>query len=108
MKTYAKRFSQGHWSFFVPGSEEKWYATLAHKPDGLWNKVAEEMLFIFAESGHPVFRGTSAQSRGPLKSKDGGKKQRYIKTAEPTMGELLLRIIVSVYQLTIHGAVADW
>ena len=60
VKTYAKRFSQGHWSFFVPGSEEKWYATLAHKPDGLWTKVAEEMLIIFAESGHLVFRGTSA------------------------------------------------
>ena len=46
VKTYAKRFSQGHRSFFVPGSEEKWYATLAHKPDGLWNKVAEEILII--------------------------------------------------------------
>ena len=31
------------------GNEEKWYATLAHKPDGLWNKVADEMLIVFAE-----------------------------------------------------------
>ena len=36
------------------------------------------------------------------------KKHRYITTAEPTTGELLLRIIVSVNQLGIHRAVADW
>ena len=40
--------------------EEKWCATLAHKPDGSWNRVAEQMMIIFAISGHPVFRGTGA------------------------------------------------
>ena len=42
------------------------------------------------------------------KAKMVEKKHRYITTAEPTIGELLLRIIVSVNQLSIHGAVADW
>ena len=36
--------------------KKKRYAGLSHKPDGLWNKVADDMLIIFAESGHPVFR----------------------------------------------------
>ena len=70
VKTYAKRFSQGHWSFLGHGSADKWNATLAYKPDGLWEKVAEEMMIFFAESGRIVFRGTS---RGRLKSKCGGK-----------------------------------
>ena len=42
-------------SFFGLGSEEKWYAALAHEPDGLWNKVADEMLDIFADNVHPAF-----------------------------------------------------
>ena len=31
---YARRFTQGHWSFLVPGSEKKWYGTHVNKPDG--------------------------------------------------------------------------
>ena len=31
-----------------------------------WNRVAEEVMMLFAESGHPVFRATSLSSRGPL------------------------------------------
>ena len=52
----AKKFSRGHWSFFALGSEEKWYVTLAHEPDGLLKKGAEEMLIICAESRHPFFQ----------------------------------------------------
>ena len=54
--------SRGGMSFFRPGSGEKWCATLAHELHGLRRKVAEEMSMFFAESGHPVFRGTSALS----------------------------------------------
>ena len=61
------------WSFLGPGCEEKWYATLAHKPNGLWDKVAEELMILFAECGHPAFRGTTSLSRGLLRSKGGGK-----------------------------------
>ena len=66
---HAEKFPRRHWSFLGPGSEEKWYATLAHQPDGLWNKVAQELWITVAESVHPVFRGACASSRGPLKSK---------------------------------------
>ena len=54
---HAKYFPRGYWSFLGPGSEEKWYGTLAYKPDGVWDKVAEEMM---------VFRVTSPLCRGRL------------------------------------------
>ena len=60
----AKRFSPGQWSFFGLGSEKKWYSTHEYKPQGEWDRVAEQMMITFAESRHPVFRSTSPLSRG--------------------------------------------
>ena len=37
------------------------------KPSGEWDDVAEQMILNVSESGHPVFRGTSARERGTLK-----------------------------------------
>ena len=34
VKTYARRFSQGHWTFFGPGDEKRWYGNRKNKPDG--------------------------------------------------------------------------
>ena len=69
---YAKRFSPGKWSFLGTGSEKKWYSPHEYQPQREWDKVAEQMMMKFAESGHPVFRSTSPLSRGVLKSKGGG------------------------------------
>ena len=69
-------------------------------------KTAEVMMFIFAESGHPVFRATSALERGELKSKGGGKKSIRFNGSEETV-ELILRTVISVNQLRIYGAFAD-
>ena len=55
------------------GSEKKWCGSNTYKPNGEWDDVAEHVLLNFGESGHPVFRGTSALERGTLKSKGGGK-----------------------------------
>ena len=52
-------------------------------------------------------RGTSLLSRGPLKSNCGGKTSIHF-NAEPDTAELLLRSVVSVYQFSFYGAVADW
>ena len=46
---YARRFTRGHWSFPGPGSEKKWYGTHVNKPDGEWDKTAEDMMLNFAE-----------------------------------------------------------
>ena len=71
---YAKKFPHGCWSFVEPGCEKKWCGTHVSKPNDEWNKTAEVMVLNFAESGHPVFRATSALERGEFKSKGGGKK----------------------------------
>ena len=65
VKTFAGRFGIGQWSFIGPGSEKKWYPS-ENSPQGAWDHVAEEMLLLFAESGHPIFRSTTPLSRGQL------------------------------------------
>ena len=72
VKTFAKRFGIGQWSFIGPGSEKKWYPS-ENSPQSAWDHVVEEMLLKFAESGHPIFRATTPLSRGQLKSKGKGK-----------------------------------
>ena len=67
IEQYARRFPRGHWSFLGPGSEKKWYGTYDHKPDGSWDRNAEKMLLNFAETGHPIFRGTSALEKRRIK-----------------------------------------
>ena len=66
---YAKRFSPGRWSFFRPGSEKKWCSTHEHKPQGEWDRVAEQMMMEFSESGHPVFRTKSIVTRNAQKQR---------------------------------------
>ena len=68
-----KDFHQDKWSFLGLGSEKKLYSTHESKPQGEWDRVAEQMMLTFAESRHPVFRSTSPLSRGVLKSNGGGK-----------------------------------
>ena len=68
-----------------------------------WDRVADLMMLKFGESGHPVFRSTSPPSRGVLKSKGGGKLSLHFCVDEGTI-ETVFRTIISVTQLSIHGA----
>ena len=104
VKTFAKRFGIGQWSFIGPGSEKKWYPS-ENSPHGAWDHVAEDMLLKFAESGHPIFRATTPLSRGQLKSKGKGKVSIHF-SADPDTVDTIYRIILSVNQLSIYGAVA--
>ena len=104
VKTFAKRFGIGQWSFIGPGSEKKWYPS-ENSPQGAWDHVAEEMLLLFAESGHPIFRSTTPLSRGKLKSKGKGKVSIHFSADQDTVDKIY-RIILSVNQLSIYGAVA--
>ena len=65
----------------------------------------EEMLLKFAESGHPIFRSTTPLSRGQLKSKGKGKVSIHF-SADPDTIDTIYRIILSVNQLSVYGAVA--
>ena len=104
VKTLAKRFGIGQWSFIGPGSEKKWYPS-ENSPQGAWDQIAEEMLLQFAESGHPIFRATTPLSRGQLKSK-GRRKVSIHFTADQNTIDTIYRIILSVNQLSVYGAVA--
>ena len=76
-------------------------------PQRAWDHIAEEMLLEFAESGHPTFRATTPLSRGILKSKGHGKLSIHFTADNPTI-ETIFRIIISVNQLSIYGAVANY
>ena len=104
VKTFAGRFGIGQWSFIGPGSEKKWYPS-ENSPQGAWDHIAEDMLLEFAESGHPIFRSTTPLSRGKLKSKGKGKVSIHFSADQDTV-DTIYRIILSVNQLSIYGAVA--
>ena len=104
---YATKFQRGHWSFLDRGNEGKWYGTCVYKPDGKWDKQANQMIELIAQSGHPVFRGTSALNRGALKRKSGRNTIHF--TADSGNTELfVLRTIHSANQPSIYGATSSW
>ena len=104
VKVLARKFGVGQWSFIGPGSEKKWYSA-ENSPQGAWDNIAEDMLLTFAESGHPVFRATIQLSRGQLKSKGHGKLSIHFAADVDTI-DTIYRIILSVNQLSVNGAVA--
>ena len=102
---YAKRFSRGHWSFLGPGDDEKWYGTLSYTPEGN-DSIATEMVGHSKETGHPVFKGISALSRGILRRK--GSRFSIHFNADSSNTDLLCRTIHSANQLSVHVAVSSW
>ena len=104
VKVLARRFGVGQRSFIGPGSEEKWYSAEISQ-QGAWDNIAEDMLLKFAESGHPTFRATTPLSRGILKSKGRGKLSIHFAADDFTI-DTIFRIILSVNQLSVYGAVA--
>ena len=63
-------------------------------PQGIWDHLAEKMLWEFAESGCPIFRATTPLSRGQLKSKGHGKLSIHYCADQATI-ETIFRKIVS-------------
>ena len=104
VKVFARRLGVVQWSFIGPGSEKKCYSA-ENSPLGAWDHIADEKLLEFAESGHPIFRATTPLSRGQLKSKGHRKLSIHFTADYPTI-ETIFRIIISVNQLSIYGAVA--
>ena len=104
MKVLSRRFGIGQWSFVGPGSEKKRYSS-ENSPQGAWANISEQMLLEFAESGHPTVRATTPLSRGQLKSKGHGKLSIHFAADGHTI-DTIFRIILSVNQLSVYGAVA--
>ena len=84
----------------------KCYSISEDSPQGEWDNMAERMMLEFAENGHPIFRATSPLSRGRLKSKGHGKLSIHFVATQATI-ETVFRIIVSVNQVSLYGAVAE-
>ena len=105
VKVFARRFGIGQWSFTGPGFEKKWYSS-ENSPQGDWDNIAEQMLLKFAESGHHTFRAATPLSRGILKSKGRGKLSSIHFAADQDTIDTIYRIILSVNQLSVYGAVA--
>ena len=78
VKMYAKRFSQGRWTFFCPGDEKKWYGGCNYKPEGKWNSIASRRVHRFKETGHPIFTSAGALSRGILRKLIGKETIHFI------------------------------
>ena len=95
-----------HWAFIGPRSEEKWFRGYNYKPDGRWDSIASIMVKDFGEQDTPVFKGTSALTRGITRRKKS--KDTIHDNGESSNVELLYRIIHSVNQLCIYGAVTNW
>ena len=106
VKVLSKKFGIGQWSFTGPGSEKKWYSGEENSPQGACDHIADEMLLEIAESGHPIFRATTPLSMGTLKSKGHGKLSIHFTADEDTI-DTIYRIILSVNQLSLYGAVAN-
>ena len=64
------------------------------------------MLLNFSESGHPVFRGTSALERGTLRKQRSGQFSLHF-SGDPQTVQVVFRNIISVSQHSIYGAVAE-
>ena len=103
VKVLAKRLGVGQWSFIGQGSEKMWFSA-ENSPQGAWDHIADEMLLEFAGSGHPTFRATTPLSRGILKSKGRGKLSIHFAADGDTI-DTIFRIILSVNQLSVYGAV---
>ena len=71
-----------------------------------WTQTAEKMLLNFGKSGHSTFRCTSALEKGQLRSKEGGKTTIHFTACEENV-QLLLKMVMSVNQLSLDGAIAD-
>ena len=77
-----------------------------YTPEGKRDSAATQMVEQFKDTGHPVFKSIRALHRGILKKKNGRDTTHFIADAWNT--ELLFRIIHSVNQFGIYGAVTTW
>ena len=82
---YAKKFDTGQGSFIGPGSAKKWYSMREDSPQGIWDNIAEKMLFEFAESGCPIFRATTPLSGCQLRSEGHGKMSIHSAATQATI-----------------------
>ena len=105
VRQQASNFVKGHWTSLARKRREvvSWEN---YKPDGKWDSIASSMVKDFEETGHPVFKGISALTRGIMRKKKSKDTTQY--NGESSNVELLYQIIHSANQLCICGAFTNW
>ena len=104
VKTFAGRFGIGQWSFIGPGSEKKWYPS-ENRPQGAWDRIAEQMLLEFAEVD-TLFSVQRLHCPGVSSKAESEGKLSIHFTADQDTIDTIYHIILSVNQLSVYGAVA--
>ena len=108
VKAYAQKCPQSRWSIGHSSNREPkkngTERTLAGQ--GLWDRSAGMMMLHIREREHPVFRATNALDRGSLKSKRGREFKIHY-NGDLTTAELLFRLIISVNQFSVCGAISN-
>ena len=60
---YSKDFRPRCWCFTGPASERSWNYDTVKQTRGTWTAVAEKMIDVFAQSGHPAENLKKAEKR---------------------------------------------
>ena len=99
VKSYAKRFSRGHWTFLGPGDEKKWYGSVIRlkeneilPPHRWWNDSKKQVIQYSRAS--------------ILKRKSNWDTVHF--SADASNTELFFRTILSANHFSIYGAVSSW
>ena len=95
---YARRFGKGQWSFIGPGSEKKWYCVSEDSPQGEWGQYGGKNVVGIRRNRTP-----SLPSHEPFVH---GKLSIHYSADLETI-ETIFRIIDSLDQLSLYGAVAE-
>ena len=105
-KEYAKRFSQGNWTFLGLGEEKMWYGTLSYTLEGKWDSTATQMVERFKDTGHPVFKRISALRQINSEKEEWQRHSTFQRGCFEH--RVLFQIIHSVNQSNIYRAVTNW
>ena len=105
LENYARRFPRGHW-FLLPCFMNEVVRHIRQQTKLMLGSDCGEIMQNFNRSGHPIFRSTSTLEGGQVRSKGGGRTTTHF-TASDDNVQLLLKMVISVNQLSLCGAVAD-
>ena len=103
VKVFARRFGIWQWSFIGPVLRKVVF--FREQSTRNLRQHCGANVAGFAESGHPISRATTPLSRCALKSKRRGKLSIHFAADQDTI-DTIYRIIISVNQLSVYGAVA--
>ena len=77
-----------------------------HDQQGQWNRTANKMVQRFKETGHHIFRSTSALSRGILMRERGRSTIHF--NGDTVNTEFLFQKVHSVNLISDYAAATDW